>query len=125
MFVNIVEKGREIQIDSKYPIFIAVSAPKSENSRAALKPINGPALVSRPSFKKTKQVRVRFSEEQRKYLMEKFAKNPRPNQGERLEIAKYLGVNMRTVVIFFSNRRSRLCQNNSPNNDSQPVDLVE
>ena len=101
--------------------------PKTENaSRVALKPLNGPAPVSRPVFKKTKQVRVRFSEEQRKYLMEKFAKNPRPSQGERMEIAKYLGVNMRTVVIFFSNRRSRLYQNNSPNPTESPsVDLVE
>ena len=77
-------------------------------SRMALKPING--LVSKPEFKK-KQVRVRFSDEQRKYLLDKFAKNPRPSPEERLEMCKYLGVNMRTVVIFFSNRRSRLIQN--------------
>ena len=86
-----------------------------EPTRKALKPINGPVKTTEMKAKR-KQERVRFSDQQRKYLIEAFERNPRPSQAERLVISKHLGVNMRTVVIFFSNRRYRLFQTNPHEN---------
>ena len=86
-----------------------------EPARMALKPINGPVKTTEMKAKR-KQERVRFSDQQRKYLIEAFERNPRPSQAERLVMSKHLGVNMRTIVIFFSNRRSRVFPTNSHEN---------
>ena len=86
-----------------------------EPARMALKPINGPVKTTEMKAKR-KQERVRFSDQQRKYLIEAFERNPRPSQAERLVMSKHLGVNMRTIVIFFSNRRSRVFLTNSHEN---------
>ena len=89
--------------------------PQTTHSRMALKPINGPVKTTEFKAKK-KQERVRFSDEQRNFLIEAFERNPRPGHAERLEMSKHLGLTMRTIVIFFSNRRSRLFQSNGPEN---------
>ena len=91
-----------------------------EPARMALKPINGPVKTTEMKAKR-KQERVRFSDQQRKYLIEAFERNPRPSQAERLVMSKHLGVNMRTIVIFFSNRRSRVFPTNSHENTQNTV----
>ena len=95
-----------------------------EPARMALKPINGPVKTTEMKAKR-KQERVRFSDQQRKYLIEAFERNPRPSQAERLVMSKHLGVNMRTIVIFFSNRRSRVFPTNSHENTQNTVVVNE
>lgn len=74
--------------------------PKGQ-ARLALKPINGPQ-------QSVKQKRVKFTPQQRQYLLEYFKTNTRPNHAEKVAISKHLGLTLRTVMIFFCNRRTRL-----------------
>ena len=52
--------------------------------------------------------RVRFTKEQWQYMLEYFKTNQRPNHEEKLAMSKHLGLSMRTIMIFFCNRRTRL-----------------
>lgn len=81
--------------------------------RPVLKPLNGQEFQkssSKAAQSGSRQARVKFTPEQRQYLLEKFKENPRPNHTEKVAISKHLGVNLRTIVIFFCNRRSRFSQ---------------
>ena len=83
--------------------------PNNAVSERALKPINGPN--QKPTEKKMKkQKRVKFTPQQRQYLLDYFRQNNRPNHEEKLAISKHLNLSMRTVMIFFCNRRTRLSQ---------------
>ncbi len=77
------------------------------SSRMALKPLNGQEILPNKGLK-CKQKRVKFTAEQRHHLMEFFKTNQRPNQEEKLALSKRLGLSVRTVMIFFCNRRTRL-----------------
>ncbi|TRY61528.1 hypothetical protein TCAL_13012 [Tigriopus californicus] len=61
-------------------------------------------IVERP---RTQQQRVRFSRPQRDILVEKFAHNPKPTASEKAAIAKELQLPLRTVMVFYCNRRRR------------------
>ena len=52
--------------------------------------------------------RVRFTKEQRQYMLEYFKTTQRPNHKKKLAMSKHLGLSMRTIMIFFRNRRTRL-----------------
>lgn len=52
--------------------------------------------------------RKRLSQDESELLLEAFAKNPRPNQDERNELAQKLGMNSRSIQIWFQNRRAKL-----------------
>lgn len=95
-------------IEHRRGLFLSGSSSMSlSTTRLALKPLNGE--INGGSFRKKrgKQTRVRFSPEQRQYLLEAFKTNPRPSTQEKLIYSKHLGVSLRTVVIFFCNRRTR------------------
>ena len=85
--------------------------------RMALKPLNvemGQNLIKNQIKRhlnikeRNKQKRIRFTQEQRQYLLDYFKKNPRPDHNEKQDIAKKLNLSIRTVMIFFCNRRTRL-----------------
>lgn len=52
--------------------------------------------------------RKRLSQEDSEMLMEAFARNPRPTPDERNELARQLGLNSRSIQIWFQNRRAKL-----------------
>ena len=52
--------------------------------------------------------RVKFTSEQRQYMLEYFKTNQKPNHEQKLAMSKHLGLSMRTIMIFFCNRRTRL-----------------
>ena len=52
--------------------------------------------------------RKRLAPEDSYQLIEAFAKNPRPNQQERNELAQKLGLNARSIQIWFQNRRAKM-----------------
>eukprot|EP00095_Tigriopus_kingsejongensis_P007454 snap_masked-scaffold574_size133225-processed-gene-0.14 protein:Tk07454 transcript:snap_masked-scaffold574_size133225-processed-gene-0.14-mRNA-1 annotation:"protein cbr-nhr-119" len=56
---------------------------------------------------RTQQQRVHFTRTQRELLIEKFGLNPRPTASEKIAIAKELRLPLRTVGVFFCNRRRR------------------
>ena len=75
-------------------------------SRPALKTLN----AQHARTKSPKLPRVKFSTEQRQYLAKCFHENSRPTHQEKMAISKKLGVDLRTIVIFFCNKRARLNQ---------------
>ena len=52
--------------------------------------------------------RKRLSQDESESLLEAFSRNPRPNQDERNELAHKLGINSRSIQIWFQNRRAKL-----------------
>ena len=52
--------------------------------------------------------RKRLSQEESELLLEAFSRNPRPSQDERAELAQKLGMNSRSIQIWFQNRRAKL-----------------
>lgn len=56
---------------------------------------------------RTQQQRVRFTRVQRDILAEKFALNPKPTASEKAIIAKELRLPLRSVMVFYCNRRRR------------------
>lgn len=52
--------------------------------------------------------RKRLSQDESELLLEAFNRNPRPNQEERNELAQRLGLNARSIQIWFQNRRAKL-----------------
>ncbi|ORY45911.1 homeobox, partial [Rhizoclosmatium globosum] len=52
--------------------------------------------------------RVHPTSEQQRLLEAFFAENPKPNSKRRLEISEAVNINVRSVQIWFQNRRTRL-----------------
>jgi hypothetical protein len=52
--------------------------------------------------------RKRLSQDESELLLEAFSRNPRPSQDERNELANKLGMNSRSIQIWFQNRRAKL-----------------
>lgn len=71
--------------------------------------------------------RKRLSNEESEILLEAFARNPRPNQDERNELAQKVGINSRNIQIWFQNRRAKLKrESNDPDLFSiRPAKLAE
>ena len=73
--------------------------------RPALKPLNS---GDQAGIKKiVKPPRVKFNSDQKEYLNQCFAENPRPNQEQRFEISQKLEVDPKIIVIWFCNKRAR------------------
>jgi hypothetical protein len=65
--------------------------------------------------------RHRLSQEDSEFLIQAFAQNPRPNQRERNEISDRLGLNSRSIQVWFQNRRAKLKkESNDPDLFSGP-----
>ncbi|KAJ3332855.1 hypothetical protein HDU76_012848 [Blyttiomyces sp. JEL0837] len=64
----------------------------------------GPPIQLRPDGKRK---RVHASKEQLAMLEAAFQQNPKPNSRGRIEICKRVGINSRSVQIWFQNRRAR------------------
>lgn len=52
--------------------------------------------------------RKRLSQDESELLLTAFSRNPRPSQDERNELAHKLGMNSRSIQIWFQNRRAKL-----------------
>lgn len=52
--------------------------------------------------------RRRLSQEDAEILLQAFNRNPKPNKDERNELSSVLGMNSRTIQIWFQNRRAKL-----------------
>lgn len=65
--------------------------------------------------------RKRLSQEDSETLLEAFNRNPKPNKDERNELASILGMNSRSIQIWFQNRRAKLRkESNDPDLFSTP-----